>query len=50
MVTGDNAQCGFYIAKKCAMVAEHVQVLLADVGEAGRYVFFPYSVVSVTSE
>jgi hypothetical protein len=37
MVTGDNAQCGFYIAKECAMVAHHVQVLLADLNEAGRY-------------
>lgn len=36
MVTGDNAQCGFYIAKECSMIAPHVQVLLADIGQGGR--------------
>jgi predicted P-type ATPase len=41
MVTGDNAQCGFYIAKECAMVAHHVQVLLADLNEAGSVVWQP---------
>ncbi|KAJ7563253.1 hypothetical protein O6H91_03G102700 [Diphasiastrum complanatum] len=30
MVTGDNAQCGHYIAKQCSMVASHVQVLLSE--------------------
>lgn len=37
MVTGDNAQCGLYIAKECAMVAENVQVLWAEVNDEGRY-------------
>lgn len=37
MVTGDNAQCGLYIARECTMVAEHVQVLLAEVNHEGRY-------------
>jgi len=36
MITGDNAQCGFYIAKECAMVAAHVDVLLAEVNHEGR--------------
>jgi cation-transporting ATPase 13A3/4/5 len=30
MVTGDNAQCGHFIAKECVMVAAHAQVFLGD--------------------
>ncbi|EFJ32188.1 hypothetical protein SELMODRAFT_439526 [Selaginella moellendorffii] len=31
MLTGDNAQCGHYIAKQSGMVSSHVQVLVGDV-------------------
>ena len=37
MVTGDNAQCGHYIAKQCMMVAPDVRVLLGDIDTDGRY-------------
>lgn len=37
MVTGDNAQCGHYIAKQCRMIASDVRVLLGDVDIDGRY-------------
>lgn len=36
MVTGDNAQCGYYIAKECGMVAPYVSVMLGDVCKDGR--------------
>ncbi|BBN18845.1 hypothetical protein MPTK1_8g05990 [Marchantia polymorpha subsp. ruderalis] len=35
MVTGDNAQCGYYIAKECGMVAPYVSVMLGDVCKDG---------------
>lgn len=37
MVTGDNAQCGHYIAKQCMMIAPDVRVLLGDIDADGRY-------------
>ena len=37
MVTGDNAQCGHYIAKQCMMIAPDVRVLLGDIDTDGRY-------------
>ncbi|KAH9540758.1 hypothetical protein CY35_14G023000 [Sphagnum magellanicum] len=43
MVTGDNAQCGHYIAKECAMVEPHVQVLLGDVDKQGSVSWVPMS-------
>ncbi|KAJ7537387.1 hypothetical protein O6H91_11G004100 [Diphasiastrum complanatum] len=36
MVTGDNAQCGHYIAKKSGMVSQSTEVLLGDVGKDER--------------
>eukprot|EP00249_Psilotum_nudum_P025155 c29394_g1_i2 orf=541-4356(-) len=41
MVTGDNAQCGHYIAKECGMVASHVQVFLGDIGSDYRVLWVP---------
>ena len=40
MVTGDNAQCGHFIAKECGMVAAHAQVLLGDCDDQNRFIFF----------
>ena len=31
MVTGDNAQCGYYIAKQCAIVEPATTILLSEV-------------------
>ncbi|BBN19120.1 hypothetical protein MPTK1_8g08050 [Marchantia polymorpha subsp. ruderalis] len=37
MVTGDNAQTGHYIARKCGMVEQHVPILLGDIEQpSGR--------------
>ncbi|CAM6091151.1 unnamed protein product [Calypogeia fissa] len=36
MVTGDNAQTGYYIAKQCALVEEHIPVMLAELESIGR--------------
>lgn len=41
MVTGDNAQCGHYIAKASGMIAEEVPVLLGDVTSGGTVSFSP---------
>ncbi|KAH7415779.1 hypothetical protein KP509_14G060200 [Ceratopteris richardii] len=41
MVTGDNAQCGHYIARKCSMVAPQVQIFLGDVDAAGSVFWMP---------
>ena len=30
MITGDNAQCGFYISRKCGMIAAEARVLLCE--------------------
>ena len=40
MVTGDNAQCGHFIAKECGMVATHAQVLLGDCDDQNRFISF----------
>lgn len=39
MITGDNAQCGYYIAKECSMATEHVDVLLAEINREGSVVW-----------
>ena len=39
MVTGDNAQCGFFIAKECGMVSPQATVMLGDVGASGSVVW-----------
>ncbi|KAG0585432.1 hypothetical protein KC19_2G011200 [Ceratodon purpureus] len=44
MVTGDNAQCGHYIAKQCMMVAPDVRVLLGDIDTDGSVSWRPMSV------
>lgn len=44
MVTGDNAQCGHYIAKQCMMIAPDVRVLLGDIDTNGRYSTYLYFV------
>jgi magnesium-transporting ATPase (P-type) len=36
MVTGDNAQTGYYIAKECALVEDHTTVMLAELEAGGR--------------
>ncbi|MCO5592424.1 hypothetical protein L7F22_046427 [Adiantum nelumboides] len=43
MVTGDNAQCGYYIAKQCGMVAPHAQVFLGDAYENNSILWMPMS-------
>ena len=35
MLTGDSAQCAYYIGRECGMVAEAAELLLADVDSAG---------------
>ncbi|MCO5602074.1 hypothetical protein L7F22_056201 [Adiantum nelumboides] len=43
MVTGDNAQCGYYIAKQCGMVAPHAQVFLGDAYDNNSILWTPMS-------
>lgn len=38
MITGDNAQCGWYIARKSKMIKETAKVLLADIASDGKTV------------
>jgi cation-transporting ATPase 13A3/4/5 len=35
MITGDNAQCGFYIAKESGMISRNARVLLAECSGGG---------------
>lgn len=41
MVTGDNAQCGHYIAKASGMIAADTPVLLGDIAGGGTVAFSP---------
>ncbi|KAI5068179.1 hypothetical protein GOP47_0016524 [Adiantum capillus-veneris] len=45
MVTGDNAQCGYYIARQCGMVAPHAQLFLGDADDHSRILWMPMSAV-----
>lgn len=38
MITGDNAQCGFYIARSCAMLSDGVGILLGEMDKASGQV------------
>lgn len=40
MITGDNAQCGFYIARSCAMLSEGVGILLGEMDKASGQVMW----------
>lgn len=35
MVTGDSAHCAAYIGRACGMVAQHADLLLADINSSG---------------
>lgn len=43
MVTGDNAQCGHYIARECGMVAPHAQIFLGDCHDQNSLHWVPMS-------
>lgn len=43
MVTGDNAQCGHYIARECGMVAPHAQIFLGDCDDQNSIFWMPMS-------
>ena len=49
MVTGDNAQCGHYIAKQCMLIAPDVRVLLGDVDTDGRYCSAAHGLFSLSN-
>lgn len=36
MVTGDSAHCAAYIGRACGMVAQHADILLADLDTRGN--------------
>jgi cation-transporting ATPase 13A3/4/5 len=36
MITGDNAQCGHYIARKCGMARSDATMLLGELDGEGR--------------
>ena len=36
MITGDNAMCGYYIARQCGMIESDKRVILADVVQNGQ--------------
>lgn len=38
MITGDNAQCGYYIARSCAMLSEGVGILLGEMDRTEKRV------------
>ena len=38
MITGDNAQCGYYISRSCAMLEEGVGILLGEMDKQTRQV------------
>lgn len=39
MVTGDNAQCGHYVAEKCGMISPQAQMLLGELDESNQVVW-----------
>ncbi|KAI5068182.1 hypothetical protein GOP47_0017102 [Adiantum capillus-veneris] len=43
MVTGDNAQCGYYIAKQCGMVAPCAQIFLGEADADSSIFWVPMS-------
>eukprot|EP00250_Pteridium_aquilinum_P014895 c22269_g1_i1 orf=370-4158(-) len=43
MVTGDNAQCGHYIARQCGMVAPHAQIFFGDCDDQSSILWMPMS-------
>lgn len=40
MVTGDNAQCGFYIAKACGIVAPGTEIYLSELDKTSNEVYW----------
>ncbi|MCO5602078.1 hypothetical protein L7F22_056205 [Adiantum nelumboides] len=50
MVTGDNAQCGHYIAKQCGMIAPHAQIFLGDADADNSIFWTPMSTQMDTME